>query len=528
MMTQAKGFSEGYLVAGSGPMTKTANKITIIGAGINGLVAANYLQRSGHQVTLLERSDQVGGACVSETAVVDGIREDYALGASTLGLMQGFVWHETGLADRLQIWAPSHPDLVYFPGTGQPVRIYADATLAAREFADNWGETGDLAAFYADEARVVRFLQSGYRAGRPPTVEDTVANLGADLAALWITGNARDLLDHYLTAEQTKVHLAMSVPESGPVSLSEPYSAFIIPMMSSGSVFGGDYGFVRGGIWQITRELGRINRELGVNLVLSCQVEVVDATNGMVRYQDPAGAQSIDSDHVIFATDPRTAARLTGDPALIDHTNREQVLGTSGKLNLMFRHPVRWRQGNESPESDTAFRYMFAMDTVNDFEAATMAVVDGEDFVPGYFQVYCEGAAMRQMNLNEPYDRLAVFFKNLALGKTGEQLAAVETEVKETILGHIANPEDCVWSRLLTPRDLQQTFGFPGGNIEHTMLVEGQSYSDRQYAGSPARRFYQFGAFDNVSICGSSTYPCGSVAGTPAYMCVRELLPFLG
>jgi phytoene dehydrogenase-like protein len=130
---------------------------------------------------------------------------------------------------------------------------------------------------------------------------------------------------------------------------------------------------------------------------------------------------------------------------------------------------------------------------------------------------------MRHIGLVEPYERLAVFFKNLALGRTGEQLAAVETEVKQIILSYIENPEDCVWSRLLTPRDLQQTFGFPGGNIEHTMLVEGQSYFDRQYAEDTNRRFYQFGEFENVSICGASTYPCGSVAGTPAYMCVSEL-----
>ena len=117
-----------------------------------------------------------------------------------------------------------------------------------------------------------------------------------------------------------------------------------------------------------------------------------------------------------------------------------------------------------------------------------------------------------------------MFFKNLALGKTGEQLAAVEAEVRELILGHVTNPEDCVWSRLLTPRDLQQTFGFPGGNIEHTMLVEGQCYDGRNYAINPNQRYYQFGGFENVSLCGSSTYPCGSVAGTPAYMCVKELL----
>ncbi len=505
-------------------MTAIPQNITVIGAGINGLVAANYLARAGHLVTLLERSNRVGGACVSETAEVDGIRQDYALGATTLGLMQDYVWRETGLADRLQGWAVTHPNLVFFPGIKKPALIYDNVPQAARELADKWGEQGNLAAFRADQYRVVRFLQAGYRAGQPPRLDETVAELGADLTALWITGSARTLLEHYLSSEYTRLHLAMNVTESGPVSLSEPYSAFIIPMMSSGSVFGGYYGYIRGGIWQITRELGRINQELGVELVLSCTVQDVDTRAGIVRYENSTGERVLQADHVVFATDPQTAARLTGDAALIEHTSQERLLGTAGKLNLMFRNPVQWKHGSAHPESDTAFRYLFAVDTLDAFDDATLAVMDGADFIPGYFQVYCEGAAMRHMGLNEPFDRLTVFFKNLALGKTGDQMARVEAQVREIILNHVANPEDCVWTRLLTPRDLQQTFGFPGGNIEHTMLVEGQSYFDRQYADDANRRFYQFGAFENVSICGSSTYPCGSVAGTPGYMCVSELL----
>ncbi len=506
------------------PVTKSSQNFAVIGAGINGLVAANYLQRAGHKVTLIERSNRVGGACVSDTAEIDGIQQDYALGASTLGLMQEFVWQETGLADRLQSWATTHPDLVWFPGDQHPTQLFDDADLAAQELAEKWGERGDVPAYFSDEDRVVRFLQDGYRAGQPPSVSDAEAELGKDLAALWITGTARNLLDHYFTAERTKVNAAMDVSESGPISVDEPYSAFIMPMMSSGSVFGGNYGFVKGGIWQITHELGRINRALGVELVLAANIVEVDTGNGTILFETAAGQQVLHADHVVFATDPQVAARLAGDPDIIDHTSREQVLGTSGKLNLMFRNPVRWKDSKDERESDTAFRYLFATDTLADFESATMAAADGEDFVPGYYQIYCEGASMRQMGLVESFDRLAVFFKNLALDKTGDQLGAVEAEVKSVILSHIANPEDCVWSRLLTPRDLQQTFGFPGGNIEHTMLVHQQAYDNRGYANGPGRRFYQLGDLENASICGASTYPCGSVAGTPAYMCVKELL----
>ena len=46
--------------------------ILIVGAGINGLVAANYLQRAGCNVTMIERAERVGGACVSDVATING------------------------------------------------------------------------------------------------------------------------------------------------------------------------------------------------------------------------------------------------------------------------------------------------------------------------------------------------------------------------------------------------------------------------------------------------------------------------
>jgi monoamine oxidase len=44
-------------------VAESLQNIAVIGAAINGLVAANYVQRAGPQVTLLERSDRDGGAC---------------------------------------------------------------------------------------------------------------------------------------------------------------------------------------------------------------------------------------------------------------------------------------------------------------------------------------------------------------------------------------------------------------------------------------------------------------------------------
>ncbi len=501
-----------------------SQKVIVVGAGINGLVAAFYLRRAGFVVTLLERAERVGGACVSETVTVNGRAQTYALGASVLGLMQDFIFQETGLAERLQTYVPTHPKRVYFPD-GKHAWIYRDTAQLQRELADKWGERGDVAAFRADEARVVAFLQEGYRTAVPPTLAAAEQQLGPTLTQLWIRGTAYDLLNHYFTAEQSQIYLGMTITESGPVSLHDPYSAFTLPLMDSGSIFDGYYGFVREGIWKITEVLGQINREQGVDVQLGSQVVAVEPERGQLQVRQAGQTSTFDFDHLVLATDPLTAVHLLDDDTLTHDVESKRLLGSSGKLNLFFREPVRWRGTAVASASDTAFRFIFAMDSLADFEQATLRVTAGDvAYEPGYIQVYCEGAAMRQLERHEPFDRLTLFFKNLALNQKGEVLPEVETAVKEQLFPYIVNPQDCVWSRLLTPKDLQQLFLFPGGNIDHTMLVDGQTFFERQFSVEPETHFYQFGRWPNLSYCGAGAYPCGSIAGTPGYMCAQQIV----
>lgn len=503
----------------------TMPEVTIVGAGINGLVAANYLQRSGCSVTMIEREHRVGGACVSAVASIGGEEQLYALGASVFGHMQRFIYEDTGLARRLQVFVPKTPDLVYFPGDEEPARISSDPTDLARELGRKWGEHGDLEAFRTDFDRVVQFLQDGYARALPPSIGAAKRVLGDALTDLWISGSARSLLDHYFSSDRMKIWTAMSVTESGPVSLSEPYTAFTLPLLNSGSVFDGYYGFVKPGIWRVTEELGAINHELGVATHLSCTVLEVDTANGALIYKQDGREQRQRFDFVIFATDPLTAARLVGNDDELAQVEVQRFRGTSGKLNLMFDKPVRWKHASMAAGSDAAYHYLFSVDDLAAFERATLDVLDGDAaYAPGFAQVYCEGGAMRALKHSEPFDRLAVFFKNLPLGEEGEAQPEVEEEIRRLVLSQIENPEDCVWTRLLTPRDLQQLFHFPGGNIDHTVLVGGQTFFDRTYSDDPATSFYRFGNLDNVYMCGAGTYPMGSVSGTPGYMCSQELL----
>ena len=49
----------------------------VIGAGHNGLVAANLLVDAGWSVTVLERNDRIGGAVHSDTSLHDGYVTDW-------------------------------------------------------------------------------------------------------------------------------------------------------------------------------------------------------------------------------------------------------------------------------------------------------------------------------------------------------------------------------------------------------------------------------------------------------------------
>jgi phytoene dehydrogenase-like protein len=507
-------------------MKKT--KILIVGAGINGLVAANYLQKSGADVTLIDQSERVGGACISEQAQINGEDFNYALGASVLGLMQDFIYKETGLSSVLDTFVPSHPKLVHFPGETHPAMIYRDASELDKELSKKWGETGDLRAFREDENKVIQYLQKGYKEAIPPSISSARNILGKELTKLWITGTARDLLNHYLTSDKSKMYMAMTVSESGPVSLDEPYSAFTLPVMDSGSVFNGYYGFVKGGIWKLTEKLGEINRKLGVKIHTSSKLLEVDSKKNTAILESPEGTTNLGYDVVIFATDPMTALNMMDSKELPKMQTEKKYIGSSGKLNVVFKNPIQWRDATTMPDTEAAFRFLFSVNSIEKFEESTISVLDKDkDYVPGYMQIYCEGGAMRIMNYSEPYDRIAVFMKNFSLNNKGEDLQSVKEDALQTLFQYIRNPEDCIWTRLLTPKDLQETFHFPGGNIDHTVLTGGQTFFDRNFSSDPENHFYRLLDNENAFICGAGTYPCGSIAGTPGYMCSQEVIKYI-
>ena len=54
----------------------------VVGAGINGLVASNYLQKNNFDVTLIEKNNYIGGACIKDTIEYNKEKIFYPKGAT--------------------------------------------------------------------------------------------------------------------------------------------------------------------------------------------------------------------------------------------------------------------------------------------------------------------------------------------------------------------------------------------------------------------------------------------------------------
>ena len=77
--------------------------------------------------------------------------------------------------------------------------------------------------------------------------------------------------------------------------------------------------------------------------------------------------------------------------------------------------------------------------------------------------------------------------------------------------------------QIMSPLDLERTFGLIGGDIFHGALSLDQMFSARPMLGHGNYR----GPLQGLYMCGAGTHPGGGVTGAPGHNAAREILPGL-
>lgn len=74
--------------------------------------------------------------------------------------------------------------------------------------------------------------------------------------------------------------------------------------------------------------------------------------------------------------------------------------------------------------------------------------------------------------------------------------------------------------QILSPLDLERTFGLTGGDIFHGRLSLDQMYSLRPQAGHADHRMPIKGLY----LCGSGAHPGGGVTGAPGHNAAKAII----
>lgn len=288
----------------------------VIGAGHNGLVAANYLARKRMKVVVLEKRHVPGGACVTEE-VWPGFKISclaYAYSLFRSEIVQDLDLKRHGL----DIVSPEVDVFVPF-GDGTYLSLCEDAAKTEKEIAKF--SVKDVKGYreYSEFWKGVGLLLGSIGTGPPPPLKDIATLLedpeSTDLMKKVIFYSVRELLDEFFEDDHVKAAFMARGLIGTFASPSTPGTAYVLGHHVIGEAAGGQgvWGYVRGGMGGLANALVNALKEAGGELLFGTPVSRVTIKDSAVTGVTLADGKSIQSKVVLANADPKqTMLKLVG------------------------------------------------------------------------------------------------------------------------------------------------------------------------------------------------------------------------
>src|ERR1700730_10148636 len=517
----------------------------VIGAGHNGLTAAAYLARAGLSTLVLERRDIVGGCCVTEE-IAPGCRVSTT--SYIASMLRPEVISDLRLTEYGLRMVPCDPAIqVPFPD-GHVVPWWADRERAKAEFKKISARDAETFVEVDDQLKkLARYLQPFFMV--PPPEIDTKSMRGwtdlfhagkrfrgissqevAQLIA-FLTGSLGEFLDHNYESEKMKtMFLANNVygKHGGPY---QPGTAIglLFHLLSGGEhELQGYYGHVMGGMGAITQALARSGKKLGVEIRTSAPVARIVAKDGSVRGVALKDGTEIRAKVVLSNADPkRTFLKLAEDRELpaqfVEAVKGIKMAGPCAKVNLVLGEGPRLtgtRAGATAQE-----RSLYTLVPSLEFAERCYDIAKFAE-IPEQLWVDCVVASNVDDSLAPAGQHVMTCFVQyvpyrLREGSWDEKRELLDDRVVKKIGEYAPNVPGAVVARqVLTPLDLERTYGLTEGNIFHGDLNLEQLFFNRPVAGWSQYRSPIAGLY----LCGAGAHPGGGVTGAPGHNCAHQVL----
>ncbi|GAB4459910.1 MAG: NAD(P)/FAD-dependent oxidoreductase [Anaerolineales bacterium] len=510
-------------------MTTIHYDAILIGAGHNGLVAAAYLAKRGKKVLVLERRDIPGGTVITET-FEDGSAYDPVW---TGGMLRPDILKDLKLASHgLQVDSVRKPfislqaDSPHLILDADPLRAAEAIKPFSEKDAARWGEFVrfmDKAAYILDVAydtlmpRLPRDfnLREGYG----------LLELGLELRlagrkdmlnfirALPMT--AQELLEEYFESEAVRAavaSLAIHAVTLGPMEAGTGYTLIHnwlnrggLSLTPNPSPSGRGEAGARG-IGAITFALAAAVKAWGGEIRTGSEVKRILVDTYTCKGVALANGEEIFADAVISAVDPkRTFLELVGAPNLppefVWHAQSIKMRGSAAKVHLLTDG------GHGIPEGT-----LVVAPSIKYLEKACDAAKYGEVSEKPYLEVTTMGKVVSIHFQYAPYH-----LKHDTWNLKRDSLVKLAID---TLAEYFPNLQSQITSyRVITPLDLEQTYGLTEGDLNHGQLMLDQFLFMRPMPGWSNHKT----PIDNLYLCGSGVHGGGGVSGAAG----RNLLKVL-
>ncbi len=512
--------------------------VLIVGAGHNGLTAAFYLAKAGFKVTVLERRPVVGGCATTE---------EFALGfraplANTIGPLRRSVVRDMALATRVQFIHPD-PRLIALDSSGSSLAFSSDigrTTEAIRPFSQN--DAARYPEFCETLRRLGAFL-SGLFELTPPSLDAPAAGkvwellkVGKRFRSLgrtdefrllrWGPMAAADLVAEWFETDLLQAAIAsrgVFGTAQGPWSAGTGalilLNAAIDPAPAGGTVI------VRGGPSAVSSAMAEAARVAGVQIKTGtsvARVVVRDGRAGGVVLED---GTELAADAVVSNADPRrTFLSLVEpgdlDPGFLTKVCNYRARGTVAKVHLALNALPVFR-GAANP-ADLHGRII---------------VAPGIDYLERAFDPSKYGELPQ-----EPYLDITIpTLGDPSLAPSGKHVMSVHVQfvpytlasadwnggrqaLASTVLATLEKYAPGIGAlvetaQVLTPVDLEKTYGLSGGHIYH-----GEPSLDQLFTMRPILGWAQYRTpIDGLFLCGSGTHPGGGITAASGQNAAREI-----
>src|SRR5271163_120544 len=517
--------------------------VIIVGGGHNGLVTAFYLARAGFKPLVLERRAQVGGAAITEE-FHPGFRCSTL--AHNTGPLRADIVRDMQLEKHgLQLTTPEVSTVSLLPD-GRALVLYSVTKKAAQEIAQ-WSQKD--AASYADFAAALGKI--GKVIGEallltPPNIDNpnsgdlwgmlktgrSIRNLGKkDLYRVlrWGPMAAADLVAEFFDTEPLRATIAargIFGTFLGPWSAG---SALVLMLRAAADPTpAGSVQFPAGGTGAITLAMAAAAKQAGAEIRTEAGITQIRVKDGVATGVVLASGEEINSRAVVSNTDPkRTLMRLI-DPAhltpdFVQKIKNYRCMGTVAKINLALSAlpeftALKARGSAESlrgrilisPEIDYLERAFdeskYGNFSRNPYIEMTFPSLSDPSLAPAgkhVMSIYMQYAPYKLKDSDWESQRKA-------LGETVvKTIAQYAPLLPQSILRH----------QIITPKDLEDTYGLTGGHIFHGELALDQFFTMRPLLDwaryqTPIERLY---------LCGSGTHPGTGLTGGSGANAAREI-----